>query len=128
MIVDMQNDYCTGTMAIEGALDIVPMINELKRNKMFDHVFTARDWHPSNHVSFQSNHPGTQQFETIKVKETGLDQIMWPKHCVQGSRGAQYVDGLDINDSDIEIFKGRKERIDAISAFGSDQEDTSLLK
>ena len=51
---------------------------------------------------------------------------MWPVHCVQGSNGAEYIDGLQLAASDHEILKGTKQKIDAISAFGSDQEDTGL--
>lgn len=113
-------------MAIDDATEIIPVINQLKKSKKFDYYFTTRDWHPSDHISFHTSHPGSEVFDTIKVKETGLDQIMWPVHCVQGSYGAQYIDGFEMDESDVEILKGTKAKVEAISAFGSDQEDTGL--
>lgn len=88
----------------------------------------TRDWHPKNHISFQENNQGTFLFETVRIKDTGVDQVMWPVHCVQGTDGAKYHKDLIVKDTDIEISKGIKSKHDAFSAFGSDQEDTLLYK
>ena len=109
IMVDLQNDFCSGTMAVEDAHEIIPLINQLKNlDEKFDYYFTTRDWHPSNHISFNSSHPGHEMFENIEIEETGLDQILWPEHCIQKSHGADYIDGFETNENDIEIFKGIK--------------------
>ena len=70
-------------MAVENAEQIIPVINNLRKNKeLFNYVFLARDWHPPDHVSFQSNNPGTEVFDQIIDKKTGEEIIMWPDHCI----------------------------------------------
>lgn len=71
VIIDMQNDFCEGgSLAVKGAEDIVPIINNLRTNTLFDYVFTSKDWHEENHVSFCKNHPGKELFTEIIVPET----------------------------------------------------------
>ena len=73
IIVDLQNDFCTGSMAVEEAEQIVPIINDLRQMNQFHYIFRTRDWHPKNHISFQENNPGANLFETVRIKETGVD-------------------------------------------------------
>ena len=83
IIVDMQNDFCEGgSLAVTGSLDIIPKVNELRESKIFDHIVMTRDWHPQDHISFGSNHPGKDLFSFITVEETGRGQVMWPDHCL----------------------------------------------
>ena len=63
----MQNDFFNGGMEIEGAKEIIPLINRLRTNKMFDKIYLCRDWHPKEHISFVSNHPGMKPFETKTI-------------------------------------------------------------
>lgn len=126
IIIDVQNDFFEGEMAVENAHQIIPIINKLRKNKLFKYVFQARDWHPKGHISFQSNNPGTQLYQQIKNPETGEEVVMWPNHCIQGTHGAQFHKDLIVDATDIHITKGTKKKVDAFSAFGSDKEDTGL--
>lgn len=126
IIVDIQNDFCHGSMAIDDAASIIPKINSIRRSGKFKHIFRTRDWHPRDHVSFQSNNPGSVLFENFTIKENGEEQIMWPDHCIKGTVGAQYHKDLELGKGDFEISKGTKKMVDAFSAFGSDHEDTGL--
>ena len=129
VIVDMQNDFCEGgSLAVPGSLEILGFINHLRETNMFDLVITSRDWHPRNHVSFAENHPGEELFSKIVVKETGRDQIMWPVHCIQGSKGAEYHPDLVLKGTDIEILKGQMPMVESYSAFGDAGEDTKLAE
>ena len=126
----MQNDFCKpdGSLAVEGSLEIIPLINQLRESDKFDFVAMTRDWHPQNHVSFGSNHPGKDLFSLIKVPETGRDQVMWPDHCVQGSFGAEFQKDVVVKDTDIQVLKGQDQWVESYSGFGSELEDTGLAK
>ncbi|WP_264769998.1 efflux RND transporter permease subunit [Coxiella burnetii] len=87
IIVDVQNDFMAGgSLEVPNANAIIPIINNLQDK--FDLIVATQDWHPANHKSFASNHPGKKPFEKIMLH--GLEQTLWPDHCVQGSVG-----GLD---------------------------------
>jgi nicotinamidase/pyrazinamidase len=130
LIIDVQNDFVEGgALAVPGGLAVVPKINELRTNVKHDVVFLSQDWHPSDHCSFYTNNPGVAPFTSIILKhehtnqdgsvvvDSGL-QMMWPPHCVQGSKGAEFVQGLVRGESDVLIQKGRNRSIDSYSAFG----------
>eukprot|EP00347_Sterkiella_histriomuscorum_P020268 403338452 len=130
----MQNDFCEGgSLAIQGASEIIPIINKLKHDQRFQKVIYTRDWHPIDHCSFQANHPGSKLFETITLPETGVEQVMWPTHCVQNTRGAELHHELDIQPikTDLEnqitvISKGQLRQVDSYSGFGNYPEQTDL--
>ena len=83
IIVDVQNDFCKGgSLAVNEANDVIPLINRLRESSMFHKVILTRDWHPQSHWSFGSNHPGQKLFTIFRLPETGVDQMMWPAHCV----------------------------------------------
>lgn len=115
-------------MAVDGAVEIIPIINRLRETSKFELIVRARDWHPKEHVSFQSNNPGSDLFEEVRLPSTGKMQTMWPDHCIQGTVGAQYHKDLKLAGSDIEISKGALPYSDSISAFGSEEEDTGLVR
>ena len=75
----------------------------------------TQDWHPPNHGSFASNHPGKKPGETITL--LGLEQILWPDHCVQGTRGAQFHHKLDLSNVSRVFQKGTNSDIDSYSGF-----------
>ena len=125
IIVDMQNDFISGSLAVNEGDSIVQGINEL-RAKPWSLVVRSRDWHPENHVSFCANHPGKEMFTQIVVEETGRDQVMWPVHCVQNSAGAEYHKDLVALDTDYEVLKGQIRLVESYSAFGNEHEDTGL--
>lgn len=84
LVVDVQNDFCTGgSLAVAGGEDVVPVINALA--KRFSHVVLTQDWHPPGHSSFASSHPGGKPFELVRMPYGR--QVLWPDHCVQGTRG-----------------------------------------
>ena len=113
IIVDLQNDFCPGgALPVKEGDRIVPLVNALQ--KSFDLVVATQDWHPPDHLSFASQHhkpPG----EVITL--SGLPQVLWPDHCVQGSRGAAFVPGLDTAKMDRVFQKGTDREIDSYSGF-----------
>ena len=111
------------------------MINRLHGKKnLFNSIFLARNWHPADHISFQSSHPGSDLFDEIQLPagskhEDSRMQIMWPDHCIQNTFGAQYHRSLLRLPTDIEILKGKNREFDSESAFGNElHDDTGLLK
>jgi nicotinamidase/pyrazinamidase len=86
ILVDIQNDFVpAGPLAVSEGDRIVPVVNELQ--KKFDLVLATQDWHPANHGSFAANHPGRVPGDRIELN--GLEQILWPVHCVQNTAGAE---------------------------------------
>lgn len=113
LVVDVQNDFCPGgALAVPRGDEIVPVVNRLARR--FTHAVMTQDWHPRGHRSFASAHPGRQPFETIEL-EYGA-QTLWPDHCVQGTRGAEFHPGLDVPQVELIIRKGYRAGIDSYSA------------
>ena len=114
IIVDVQNDFIPGgTLAVPGGDEVVPVINDLQA--CFPLVVATQDWHPADHMSFASNHRGRAPFEQIRVD--GLDQVLWPDHCVQGTGGADFHGDLDLRQVEAIIRKGTDPRIDTYSGF-----------
>lgn len=113
LLVDIQNDFIPGgALAVaEGDL-VVPVANRLRQK--FELVVATQDWHPANHGSFASNHPGTKPGELGALG--GLPQIFWPDHCVQGTPGSWFHAELDLHG--VTLFrKGTDPEIDSYSAF-----------
>lgn len=116
LVIDMQNDFCYGgSLAVNNANEIIPYINKLINSKNYDVIVFTKDWHPSNHLSFASNHKGHKVGDIVKVQ--GIDQILWPDHCVQGSFGAKIHPDVNISKSDFVIFKGTIPEYDSYSTF-----------
>ncbi len=114
LIVDVQNDFCTGgALAVPDGAAVVPMVNRLAG--VFPHMAMTQDWHPSDHLSFASVHPGTQPFETMSLPYG--DQVLWPDHCVQDSDGAAFHPALDLPRVELIVRKGFRRAIDSYSAF-----------
>lgn len=114
LVVDVQNDFCPGgSLPVSGGHEIVPSINRLAKN--FAHVVLVQDWHPPGHHSYASTHSGWNPFDRI-VTEHGM-QVLWPDHCVQGTRGAEFHPDLDIPHAALILRKGLHKRIDSYSAF-----------
>jgi nicotinamidase/pyrazinamidase len=93
ILVDIQNDFVPGGALAVGEGDrVVSVANRLV--PQFDVVVATQDWHPADHASFAANHSGKKVGEVIDLH--GLPQVLWPVHCVQGTRGAEFVSGLDV--------------------------------
>ncbi|EXJ61837.1 hypothetical protein A1O7_02267 [Cladophialophora yegresii CBS 114405] len=129
IVVDMQNDFCPpdGSLAVSGGRDIVPLINKLLASPRFVLKVLTQDWHPTDHISFAANNPGpnNKPFESFvdvqnlvgKKPEQTMKQRLWPVHCVQGSKGAEIIDGLDISDVRFSVKKGQDPQVEMYSAF-----------
>ena len=114
VVIDTQNDFCPGgALAVPEGDQIVPGINALMAD--FAVVILTQDWHPADHSSFASQHPGKAPMEMTEMPYG--PQILWPDHCVQGSFGAAFHPDLDTDRADLIIRKGFRRQIDSYSAF-----------
>ena len=114
LVIDVQNDFCpAGALEVAGGNEIVPYINE--EMVKYDCVVLTQDWHPKGHSSFATSHEGKNPLELIKMPYG--DQVLWPDHCVQGSKGAEFHPDLNIEQANAIIRKGSDPRIDSYSAF-----------
>lgn len=114
IVVDVQNDFILGgSLAVKNGHEVVPIINELSQH--FKNVVITQDWHNPGHVSFASSHPGKKPFETTELYYG--TQVLWPDHCIQGTKGADLVEGLNIPHAQLIIRKGFHPDIDSYSGF-----------
>jgi nicotinamidase/pyrazinamidase len=125
LLVDIQNDFLPGgALAVQGGDAVVPVANQLMPR--FDRVVASQDWHPADHLSFANQHDGFEPFQATEVE--GLEQILWPVHCVQDSPGASFASALNVAHIDHVVRKGEDRRIDSYSAFydNDHRKDTGL--
>jgi nicotinamidase/pyrazinamidase len=121
LIIDVQNDFCPdGALAVSDGDEVVPLINDMQRE--FAVSILTQDWHPSDHSSFADNHENAQPFTLTKMPYG--DQVLWPRHCVQGSTGAALHSDLKTNKADLIIRKGFRAHIDSYSAFFENDHST----
>jgi nicotinamidase/pyrazinamidase len=114
ILVDLQNDFMPGgSLAVPEGDEIIPIVNQLI-HLPFDLIVATKDWHPADHGSFADNH-GKCIGEHIQL--AGLDQILWPRHCVQGTKGSEFTSGWDITSINKTIYKGIEKNIDSYSTF-----------
>lgn len=114
IVTDIQNDFLPGgALAVADGDAIIPLVNRLARR--FQNVVITQDWHPAGHISFASSHSGRTPFEVIDLRYG--PQVLWPDHCIQGSRGAALADGLDIPHAQMVIRKGYHAHTDSYSSF-----------
>ena len=145
LVIDVQNNFITGTLAVQNSDSIVKVINEIR--DQFDCVVISYDWHPQDHCSFvESANDGK-----LKIKETGSvgsfkafnqvtlladddraehAQMLYPRHCVQKSWGSECHKDLVVKPQDMSVYKGQKANIDSYSAFFDNckANDTGLTK
>ncbi|MCX8509305.1 MAG: bifunctional nicotinamidase/pyrazinamidase [Rhodobacteraceae bacterium] len=114
IVIDVQNDFCPGgALAVGGGDEIIPRINTLMEE--FPVRVLTQDWHPADHSSFAANHPGAAVFSLTKMPYG--PQVLWPTHCVQGTRGAAFHAALRTDPADLVIRKGFRPEVDSYSAF-----------
>ena len=114
IIVDLQNDFLPGgTLAVAHGDEVTPIANELQRH--FDLVLATQDWHLTNHGSFAPNHPGKKPGDRIMLD--GIEQILWPVHCVQNTYGAEFATAFDASHVAHVFHKGTDPMIDSYSTF-----------
>ncbi len=113
-IVDIQNDFLPGgALAVKEGDEVIPVINAIASR--FDLVVATQDWHPPNHGSFAANYPGRKPGEMVTL--AGQPQILWPVHCVQGTKGAEISPLLDTTPIRAVFQKGIDPEIDSYSAI-----------
>lgn len=114
ILVDLQNDFLPGgPLAVPHGDEVIPVANRVAQR--FDLVVATQDWHPADHASFAAQHEGREPGEVIELD--GLEQILWPVHCVQGTPGAEFAPGLDMDRVTTVFRKGTQREIDSYSGF-----------
>jgi nicotinamidase/pyrazinamidase len=114
LVVDVLNDFCPGgALAVPRGDEVVPVINRIAAK--FANVILTQDWHTPGHISFASSHAGRRPFETTELAYG--TQVLWPDHCVQGTRGAAIADALDVPHAQAIVRKGYHAHTDSYSAF-----------
>lgn len=116
LLIDIQNDFLPGgALAVPRGDEVVQVANRLMQAHCADVVVATQDWHPPGHQSFASAHAGRQPLEVIELH--GLQQVLWPDHCVQHTYGASLAAALDSQHIVRVIFKGLDPQVDSYSAF-----------
>ncbi|KAI6046399.1 Isochorismatase-like protein [Pisolithus marmoratus] len=132
IVVDMQVDFVTGSLAVPGATELLGPINDII-DLPFAYRVASKDFHPPGHISFATTH-GKPLFETITIYppedlvaqtggdvtaigKRGLEQTLWPVHCVQGTPGVEIIPGLNVDDTFDIITKGTHPAVECYSAF-----------
>jgi nicotinamidase/pyrazinamidase len=80
LVVDAQcgfTELCPEELPVPGALAIVPVVNQLLKLP-WQRIDASQDWHPSEHRSF-----------------FGRADNLYPPHCVAGTRGAEFIPGIE---------------------------------
>ena len=114
LLIDIQNDFLPGgALAVSRGNEVIAPANRLQAG--FDLVVATQDWHPADHGSFAANHPGRHPGESIELG--GLQQVLWPVHCVQETHGAQFPPALETGRIDSVFRKGTDPAVDSYSGF-----------
>ena len=114
IVIDVQKDFCPkGALAVPGGDAVVAPINAMMAD--FGAVIVTQDWHPADHSSFASQHPGHAPMTMIDMPYGA--QVLWPDHCIQGSDGAAFHPDLDLAPADLVLRKGFRRAVDSYSAF-----------
>lgn len=102
VIVDVQNDFCPGgSLAVPDGDKVVPVLNRYieRVSTLKGPIFASRDWHPAV----------TKHFKAYGG--------VWPPHCVQGTKGAEFHAGLRLPTDAVIVSKGMDPEEDAYSCF-----------
>jgi nicotinamidase/pyrazinamidase len=122
IVIDIQNDFCPGgALAVADGDAVIDPIHNLAVK--FDHIVLTQDWHTPEHSSFASAHAGRKPFEQIEMSY-GV-QTLWPDHCVQGTRGAEFHPALKLTKAELILRKGFRRKIDSYSAFFENDRTTA---
>lgn len=116
LLIDIQNGFCPGgNLPVADGDAVVPVANRLMRSGYYDLIIASQDWHPADHGSFASQHPGKHPFEMGEL--AGQPQMMWPDHCVEGTDDAKFHPDLETKLFDYVQKKGEDRTVDSYSAF-----------
>ena len=114
LLIDIQNDFLPGgSLAVEKGHEVIAVANRLM--SQFDLIVATQDYHPADHLSFASQHPEHQIGQSIDLD--GLQQILWPDHCVDGTLGVQFSPELDADEIHHVVRKGTDRNFDSYSGF-----------
>ena len=114
LLVDLQNDFCyNGALEVKEGDAVIPIANQLM--EQFELVVATQDWHPADHGSFAANLMWSKPGQTVDLD--GLQQMLWPIHCVQDSFGALFVKALNTEKITKVFQKGTDPKIDSYSGF-----------
>ena len=114
IIVDLQNDFLPGgVLPVPRGDEVIPLANTLQNH--FELILATQDWHPANHGNFAANHPGKKPGDRVELG--GIEQILWPAHCVQDTPGARFAPSFDTKRIAHVFQKGTDPCIDSYSAF-----------
>ena len=114
IVTDVQNDFCPGgALAVPDGDAVIEVIQRVAPK--FEHIILTQDWHPAGHSSFASAHAGKRPFDIVELNY-GM-QTLWPDHCIQGSKGAEFHPALRLPQAELILRKGFRRRIDSYSAF-----------
>jgi len=125
LVIDMQNDFLpNGALPVADGDKIIDGINDLanKFHQNENPVIFTQDWHPKDHHSFASAHPGKNPYDLFEAP--GIGPVLWPDHCVQGTYGANFVPQLQTVDATLILRKGFHKTIDSYSAFLENDKET----
>jgi nicotinamidase/pyrazinamidase len=110
IVVDVQNDFCPGgALEVRDGDAVIPVIHRVAPR--FEHILLTQDWHPAGHHSFAAEHAGKQPFDQIELSYG--EQTLWPGHCVQGTRGAEFHPALQLTQAELILRKGFRTEIDS---------------
>jgi nicotinamidase/pyrazinamidase len=122
LVIDVQNDFCPGgTLAVADGDAVIDPIHRLAAK--FEHIVLTQDWHTPHHSSFASAHPGKKSFDQIDLSYGS--QTLWPDHCIQGSKGAEFHPSLHLPQAELILRKGFRPQIDSYSAFFENDKTTA---
>lgn len=114
LVIDVQYDFLPGgALPVPNGNEVIDVINRVM--PQFDLVVATQDWHPHGHKSFASSHPGSAVFSTIHLN--GLEQVLWPDHCLQDEHGAELASELHKSPIEAIFRKGMNPEIDSYSGF-----------
>ena len=121
VVIDVQNDFCPGgALAVAGGDRVIDPIHRIAPR--FEHIVLTQDWHPTGHSSFASSYAGKQPFEQVGLNYGA--QTLWPDHCIQGSKGAEFHPSLGLPQAELILRKGYRPQIDSYSAFFENDRQT----
>jgi len=132
IVVDVQNDFMlpSGALSVANAEEIIDDVNYLVdiMTAEKDLVIFTQDWHCPKHHSFASEHRGKKPFDVVEIDDDDDDDdeqntttktttTLWPDHCVQNTKGAEFHEKIRVPASAKVIRKGFRKRVDSYSAF-----------
>ena len=116
LVVDIQPDFLPGgALPTHDGLSILEPIRRLLAAQLFGLQVATQDWHPREHVSFASNHPGSEPMDRIELY--GHEQVLWPDHCIQDTPGAMLHPDVDWRGFSAIVRKAVDPRVDSYSAI-----------